>query len=134
MADGEHHTLVDGKVHVYRRETSRYWQCSTYLAGRNLRKSTGQENLVAAFDFARDWYMDHYTEHRVRSRGGEIVAAEKARLRRGRSRTFKEAAEGFLAEYQVLTFGERNAVYVEGKARHVRLRLEPYFGMRGSIG
>lgn len=40
----------------------------------------------------------------------------------------KEAAEGFLAEYQVLTFGERNAAYVEGKAWHVRLRLEPFFG------
>ncbi|MER8125000.1 hypothetical protein ABS198_22205, partial [Acinetobacter baumannii] len=75
-------------------------------------------------DFARDWYMDVYTEHRVRSRGGEIVAAEEARLRRarlpaprGRSHNFTEAAEGVLAEYRLLTFGERNADYVEGKAR-----------------
>ncbi|MFC3068435.1 tyrosine-type recombinase/integrase [Phenylobacterium soli] len=135
MADGEPLTLMDGKLHVYRRENSRYWQCSTYLDGRNLRQSTRQENLALAAEFARDWYMDRYTEHRVRSRGGEIVAAEEARLRRarlpgpkGRSHTFKEAAEGFLAEYQVLTFGERNAVYVEGKGRHVRLRLEPFFG------
>lgn len=135
MANGEPHTLLDGKVHVYRRPNSRFWQCSTYLGSRNHRQSTREENLAAAMDFARDWYMDIYTEHRVRSRGGEIVAAEEARLRRarlpaprGRSHTFKEAAEGFLAEYQVLTFGERNAVYVEGKARHVRLRLEPFFG------
>ncbi|MFZ5685924.1 tyrosine-type recombinase/integrase [Phenylobacterium sp.] len=135
MADGEHHRLLDGKVHVYRRPNSRFWQCSTYLGSRNYRQSTREENLSAAMDFARDWYMDVYTEHRVRSRGGEIVAAEEARLRRarlpaprGRSHTFKEAAESFLAEYQVLTFGERNAVYVEGKSRHVRLRLEPFFG------
>jgi integrase len=135
MSEAEHHTLLDGKVHVYRRPNSRFWQCSTYLGSRNHRQSTREENLAAALDFARDWYMDVYTEHRVRSRGGEIVAAEEARLRRarlpaprGRNHTFKEAAEGFLAEYQVLTFGERNAVYVEGKARHVRLRLEPFFG------
>lgn len=135
MTEVEHHTLLDGKVHVYRRANSRFWQCSTYLGSCNHRQSTREENLAAAMDFARDWYLDVYTEHRVRSRGGEIVAAEEARLRRarlpaprGRSHTFKEAAEGFLAEYQVLTFGERNAVYVEGKARHVRLRLEPFFG------
>lgn len=135
MAEREHHTLMDGKVHVYRRENSRYWQCSTYLGGQNHRRSTGHENLVVALEFARDWYMDRYTEHRVRSRGGEIVGAEEARLRgarlpapRGRSHTFKEAAEGFLAEYRVLTFGERNDRYVEGKARHVRTRLTPFFG------
>ncbi len=84
MADGEHHKLLDGKVHVYRRPNSRFWQCSTYLGSRNHRQSTREENLAAAMDFARDWYMDVYTEHRVRSRGGEIVAAEEARLRRAR--------------------------------------------------
>ena len=135
MADEEQHTLLDGKVHVYRRANSRYWQCSTYLGSRNHRQSTREENLAAAMDFARDCGPDAPCRRPCTSRGGEIVAAEEARLRqarlpapRGRSHTFKEAAEGFLAEYQVLTFGERNAVYVEGKARHVRLRLEPFFG------
>lgn len=28
------HTIFGGKVHVYKRENSRFWQCSTYLAGR----------------------------------------------------------------------------------------------------
>jgi hypothetical protein len=27
------HSLMDGKLHVYRRENSSQWQCSTYLAG-----------------------------------------------------------------------------------------------------
>lgn len=36
----ESHTLMDGKVHIYKRDNSRYWQCSTYMAGRNYRTST----------------------------------------------------------------------------------------------
>jgi len=27
------HTLMGGKLHVYRRENSGLWQCSTYLGG-----------------------------------------------------------------------------------------------------
>jgi hypothetical protein len=27
--------LMDGKLHFYRRENSPYWQCSTFLGGRN---------------------------------------------------------------------------------------------------
>lgn len=27
------HSLMDGKLHMYRRENSRYWQCATYLSG-----------------------------------------------------------------------------------------------------
>ena len=30
----ETHSFMDGKVHVYRRPNSRYWQCSTYMNGR----------------------------------------------------------------------------------------------------
>lgn len=29
------HSLMGGKLHVYKRENSRYWQCSTYLNGKN---------------------------------------------------------------------------------------------------
>ena len=34
MAD---HELMGGRLHVYKRENSRYWQCSTYLGGQNRR-------------------------------------------------------------------------------------------------
>ena len=33
----ESHTIMDGKVHVYRREHSQFWQCAVYLGGRNHR-------------------------------------------------------------------------------------------------
>ena len=28
----ESHSLMEGKLHVYRRENSPYWQCATYLS------------------------------------------------------------------------------------------------------
>ena len=54
----EHHELMGGKLHVYRRENSGYWQCSTYLAGKNWRVSTKEDSLAHAKDFAEDWYLE----------------------------------------------------------------------------
>ena len=66
----ETHVLMDGALHVYRRENSRYWQCSTYLGSLNHRQTTKEVNLAAAKDFARDWYMGRCVEDRQRRRGG----------------------------------------------------------------
>ena len=44
----EKHTLLDGKLHVYRRKNSSHWQCSTYLGGRNHRATTKEDNLAVA--------------------------------------------------------------------------------------
>ncbi|HEU4839285.1 MAG TPA: hypothetical protein VFS88_07745 [Micavibrio sp.] len=49
----ESHTLMDGKVHLYKRDNSRFWQCSTYLRGRNHRASTKEESLTFAKDYAQ---------------------------------------------------------------------------------
>jgi integrase len=134
----ESHTLLDGKVHVYRRVNSRFWQCATFLGGRNHRRTTRQENLALATEFARDWYMDRYTEDRVRRQGGQITPAEDVQSRptpdlpyragAPKGPSFKAAAEGFLSEYQVVTLGERNPVYVANKLRHAAKLLVPFFG------
>src|SRR3546814_10715233 len=65
----ESHLLMDGALHVYRRENSRYWQCSTYLGSRNHRQTTKEASLAAAKDFARDWYMDRFVGDLQRRRG-----------------------------------------------------------------
>jgi hypothetical protein len=49
--------LMDGALHVYRRENSGKWQCSTCLHGRNYRQSTKTDNLILAQDFAKNWYL-----------------------------------------------------------------------------
>jgi len=132
----EKHTLMDGKVHVYRRENSSLWQCSVYLGGRNHRASTGQDNLVLAFEFARDWYMERYADERLRKRGvplpvgkaaAEAVPEPKPSVAK-MGPTFRDAAAAFVAEYEVITLGERNAYYVGQKSRQLNLHLLPFFG------
>jgi len=46
------HTTMGGEVGLYKRPRSTYWQCATYLAGRNWRKSTKESEISKAKDFA----------------------------------------------------------------------------------
>ena len=137
--ESEKHTFMDGKLHVYRRENSRYWQCSTYLGSRNHRETTKEHSLVLAKEFARDWYMERYAEDRRRRRGLPLLTpldAETAQpeITDGRRRprvsgpTFKQAAAAFLAEYPVIVAGQRNEDYIKQKSQCTDVHLMPYFG------
>ena len=110
----EKHTIFDGKLHVYRRENSRYWQCSTYLNGKNHRTSTKEDSLGKAKDFAEDWYLGL----RGKIKMGEPIGERK----------FKEAAEKFLEEYTLITGGDRSPEYVANMQRQLKLYIVPYFG------
>lgn len=105
---------MGGKLHVYKRPNSSYWQCATYLAGKNRRRSTGEDRLTQAKDVAEDWYL----ELRGKQRAGQIKDGK----------TFRMAAEQFLREYPVITHGQRNRRYVEDHGRRLRLHLLPFFG------
>jgi integrase len=105
---------MGGKLHVYKRDNSGYWQCSTYLAGKNHRVSTKEESLALAKEFAEDWYL----ELRGKARAGELK----------RGKTFKQAADQFLHEYPIITAGERSERYVHGKEEKLRVHLLPFFG------
>lgn len=111
------HTLMGGKLHVYRRENSGLWQCSTYLAGKNHRISTKTDSLAHAKDFAQDWYLELHGKHRR----GEVKA----------EKTFKTAAAAFEREYEIITDGERSPAYVRGHKDRIRLHLNPFFGSHG---
>ena len=108
------HTLMGGKLHVYRRENSGCWQCSTYLAGKNHRVSTKTESLAHAKDFAQDWYLELAGKHRR----GEIK----------HEKTFKDAATTFEREYETITEGQRHPRYVKAHKDRLRCHLVPYFG------
>jgi len=54
MIVAEKHTILGDTVHVYQRENSSVWQCSSYLEGRNRRVSTKEESLAKAKEFAED--------------------------------------------------------------------------------
>ncbi|NJM51607.1 MAG: site-specific integrase [Sphingomonadales bacterium] len=138
----ENHVLMDGALHVYRREKSRFWQCSTYLSRRNHRQTTKEVSLAAAKDFARDWYMERCVEDRQMRRGtatllsnpvqapiAEPLAPIDGRKRREPTGpSFADAAKAFIDEFEVITQGQRNAGYVESKSIHVRVHLAPFFG------
>jgi integrase len=109
-----HHELMGGKLHLYKRENSRFWQCSTFLGGRNHRNTTKEESLSHAKDIAEDWYL----ELKGKFRAGELK----------HGKTFKVAADQFRREYEALTAGERNPIYVEGHWLRLRVHLLPFFG------
>jgi integrase len=110
----EHHEMMGGKLHVYKRENSNHWQASTYLHGKNWRVTTKEDSLAHAMDFAEDWYLGL----RGKARNGELKTGKK----------FRDAAKHFLSEYLILIEGERNAAYVEGYKWKLRVHLLPFFG------
>ena len=110
----EKHTILGGKVYVYQRECSSVWQCSTYLEGKNHRLSTKERSLSKAKDFAEDWYL------------GLRQMKSEGTLTTGQ--TFSLAAKRFTEEYEVMTEGERNPVYVQGHYGRLRNHLLPFFG------
>ncbi|MGO8801672.1 tyrosine-type recombinase/integrase [Candidatus Binatus sp.] len=113
----EHHTILGGKVHVYKRPNSPRWQCATYLGGKNRRTTTKEASLSKAKEIAEDWYL----QLRGKLRNGEIKT----------EKTFAEASEQFLREYDVITRGERSKVYVDGQHWRSRVHLVPFFGPLG---
>jgi integrase len=116
MANAKH-TVMGGKVHVYQRENSTHWQCATYLAGRNWRVSTKEESLAKAKDYAEDWYL------------GLVGKQRNGELRKEKS--FREAADQFTREYEIITAGQRSPLWVEGHKARLRLHLLPFFADMG---
>ena len=108
------HTLFGGKVNIYKRENSRYWQCSTYLQGRNHRISTKEDSLQHAKEIAEDWYL----ELRGKSRAGTLKY----------EKTFADVAAHFLEEYEVITEGQRSKRWTQGHSIRLRIHLLPFLG------
>jgi integrase len=113
----EHHELMGGKLHVYKRENSQLWQCSTYLGGKNRRRSTKEESLALAKEIAEDWYLELRGKHRR----GEIT----------NDKTFRQAAAQFEVEYEVITEGQRSKQYVQAHKDRLRVHLIPFLGELG---
>jgi integrase len=109
----EQHDLMGGKLHLYKRDNSSYWQASAYLAGKNRRVSTKEDGFARAKDIAEDWYL----ELRGKARAGELKSGP----------TFQKAADAFLDEYEALTKGERNPQYVKTQKDRLRLHVIPFF-------
>lgn len=112
----EKHSLMGGKLHIYKRPGSSYWQASTYLAGKNWRITTKDDSLSRAKEIAEDWYLGLRGKHLT----GDLKTG----------RTFAVAAQQFQREYELITHGQRNAKYVQGHRDRLRVHLLPFFGSK----
>ncbi|MEY9363875.1 integrase [Bradyrhizobium yuanmingense] len=112
------HELLSGLVQVYRRGDGRHWHCSASIKGRQYRVTTGEDDLALAKEFAENWYLGL----RGKSQAGLLKKNEK---------TFKQAADQFLKEYEIITEGQRSPKWVRGYRDRLRLHLLPYFGSMG---
>lgn len=110
----EHHTILGGKVHVYKRPNSSSWQCATYLAGKNRRTTTKEDSLSKAKEFAEDWYL----QLRGKLRDGELKTG----------RLFRDAAKLYLREFDIMTQGQRSSKYASGQHARANVHLVPFFG------
>jgi len=113
----EQYSILGGKVHVYKRPNSSLWQCSSYFAGKNRRTSTKEDSLAKAKEIAEDWYL----QLRGKLRSGEIKT----------EKTFREASELFLREYDIITQGQRSKDYLKGQHWRSTVHLVPFFGHLG---
>lgn len=113
------HEMMGGRLHVYKRENSRFWQCATFLEGHNHRVSTKQESLAQAKDFAEDWYL---------TLKGKLLKGElKTKKAYENEVLFEVAAEKFLKEYELLTEGQRSPIYVAQHRTRLDSHILPFF-------
>jgi len=109
--------LMHGKLHVYKREGSRLWQCAAYIAGKNRRRSTGQIDREKAAYVAEEWYV---------SLRGKVANGESVHS----GVKFASVADKFIDEFEIITAGERSPKYIENHRARIRNHLNPYFGDR----
>ncbi len=105
--------LLGGKVQIYQRDNSRFWQARASVGGKQRQFSTKQEGQELASKAAEDWYL---TLH-GKLRAGVLEDGP----------TFKKAGDQFLKEYGVITEGERSEKWTESHAIRLRVLDLPRF-------
>ena len=112
------HSILAGKVQLFKRPRSQYWQADTYVGGQRFKVSTKEDSLSRAKSFAEDWYMG-------------LRGQSHAGILKPREITFEKVAKQFLLEYEAITEGQRSEKWVQGYDIRLRLHLIPFFGNLG---
>ena len=99
------HTILGGKVRLYRRGDADNWHASTYYQGKEHRKGTKTDVISIAEEKAEDWYL----ELRGKACAGLLTAEGKA---------FGPAADAFLTDYEASVEGQLEALK-DTVARHL---------------
>ena len=113
----ETHKILNDKVQLFRRSKAGPWHCSASFGNSNQRrKSTKETSLALAKEIAEDWYL----EMRGKARTGQLE----------NEKTFAEAADKFIEEYEATTKGHRSPKWVRGHKDRIRLHLKAYFDQK----
>ncbi len=110
----ERHRILGDQVILYQRSESGSWHCSTFLNGKEWRKSTKEKSLARAKDVATDWFNGLQAKNHL----GELNTGK----------TFAQVAKMFEEEYEATTRGHRSPKWVQGHKDRLRLHLLPFFG------
>lgn len=108
------HSILGGKVRLYRRGEGSSWHCAAYYKGREHRKSTKEDSLELAQDKAEDWYL----ELRGKARAGLPTAEGKP---------FSAAADAFMSDYEASVEGQRSPKWIDEHKAHIENHLKPFF-------
>jgi len=110
-------SILDGKLHIYRRERSPYWQCGFHHRGVYIRHNTKLTDLAEATEAAKAWYYGKQTE----IKHGIPVAPKKER--------FEHFAKLAIADYEAMAkAGRTSASYAKAIKVVIDKTLIPYFG------
>jgi len=106
--------LLGGKLQLYQKPTSRFWQARASVGGMQRQFSTKQEAFPQASKLAEDWYLTL----QGKLRAGVLETGP----------TFKKAADQFVKEYAVITDGERSEKWTQSHEIRLRVHIVPFFG------
>ena len=110
-------TVLDGKLHVYQRLNSRFWQCGFHHNGVYIRASTKCADRNKATESAKQWFYRKQAE----LASGVPVAAKKD--------TFGYFAELAVEDYRRLAKeGKASPAYAHGIKVLIENHLKPFFG------
>lgn len=107
------HTIVDGKVKLFKRPRSSYWQVAFRMGGHTVRQSTKTEDLAEAKEVA----MELYLEARILHKKGIPTV----------SKSFKSVAEFTVKQLQKSIDAGGKVTYKD-YIRNINKYLIPFFG------
>ena len=109
-------TVLDGKLHIYKRPRSSYWQCGFHHSGLYVRTSTKLADQSAAIEKAKQWYYEKQVEIRM----GAPIAP--------RHTTFAFQAELAIKDYERLAESGGSKKYANSLKMLLNNDLIKFFG------
>ena len=108
-------TVLEGKVHVFKRKGSPFWWVGFHFKGKYLRKTSKQTDEGAAKAFAHDWYF----KRQVEIQSGNIASPKYA---------FDAVAKEAIKHYKSLVQRSiRSEKTLEGIESVLKSRVIPFF-------